>query len=137
MYLIQKDKESYIPTPRDDTFDILSRVSYDHSFVNQSGRWLIDRCVDNQLYFLNGHILGDLTGQLTCHTPRGSSIVDYFIASRSLSNIVHSVTVHNLNIFSDHCIIKEKSRLGSYLCCGDTICLDDTNVKQFAPDNFV
>ena len=52
MYLIQKDKESYIPTPPDDTFDIiLPRVSCDHSFVNQSGRWFIDRCVDNQLYF--------------------------------------------------------------------------------------
>ena len=98
--MIQKDKESYISTPRDDTFDIiLPRVSCELSFVNKSGRWLIDRCVDNQLYFLNGHTLGDLTGQLTCHTPRGSSIVDYFIASRSLSNIVHSMTVHDLNIF--------------------------------------
>ena len=98
--LIHKDDESYIPTPHDNTFDvILPRVSCDHSVVNQSGRWLIDRCVDNQLYILNGRTLGDLTGQYTCHTPRGSSIVDYFIASRSLSNFVHSMKVHDINIF--------------------------------------
>ena len=136
--LIQKDDESYIPTPHDDTFDvILPRVSCDHSVVNQSGRWLIDRCVDNQLYILNGRTLGDLTGQYTCHTPRGSSIVDYFIASRSLSNFVHSMKVHDINIFSDHCMLSAKLKIGSYLCYDENIRFEDTSVKQFAPDNFV
>ncbi|MEW8543579.1 MAG: endonuclease/exonuclease/phosphatase family protein, partial [Candidatus Thiodiazotropha sp.] len=136
--LIQTDNEPYIPTPHDDTFDfILPRVSCDHSVVNQSGRWLIDRCVDNQLYILNGRTLGDLTGQFTCHTPRGSSIVDYFIASRSFSNFVHSMIVHDISIFSDHCMLTTKLRLGSCLCSDDNFYLDNTNVRQFAPDNFV
>ena len=82
--IIPKEEELYLPTPPDYTFEIvLPRVSHDKSVVNQSGRWLIDRCVDNQLYILNGRTLGDLTGRYTCHTPRGSSTVDYFIASRS------------------------------------------------------
>ena len=135
--LIQNDEDSYIPTPRNNLFDIiLPRVSCDKSVVNQSGRWLIDRCVDSQLYILNGRTLGDLTGQYTCHTPRGSSIVDYFMASRSLSNFVHSMKVHDLNMFSDHCMINAKLRIGSNLCYDEYVNADLTDVRQFAPDNF-
>ena len=65
---------------------ILPRVSHDNSVINQSGRWLIEQCIDNRLSVLNGRTLGDVTRQYTCHTPRGSSSVDYFMASRSLSN---------------------------------------------------
>ena len=46
--LIQKEEDPYIPIPHDDTFDIiLPRNSQDNSVVNQSGRWLIEQCVDN------------------------------------------------------------------------------------------
>ena len=84
--LIQKEEEVHLSSPQDDVFEtIFPRVSCDKSLVNQTGRWLIEKCVDNQLYILNGKKnLGDLTGQFTCHTPRGSSTVDYFIASRTL-----------------------------------------------------
>ena len=136
--IMQSDDEPYLPTPRADTFDvILPRVSSDYSVVNQSGRWLIDSCVDNQLYVLNGRTLGDLTGQFTCHTHRGSSIVDYILASRSLSNYVHSMIVHELGIFSDHCILEAKLKLGSCLNFDDNDCLCDNKVKDFAPDNFI
>ena len=79
--MIQKEEEVHLPTPQDDVFEtIFPRVSCDKSVVKQTGRWLIYiKCVDNQLYILNGRTLGDLTGQFTCHTPRGSSTVDYNI----------------------------------------------------------
>ena len=95
------------------------------------------RCVDNQLYILNGHTLGDLTGQYTCHMPRGSSIVDYFIASRSLSNCVHSINVHDINLFSDHCMMNTKLKIGSNLCYDENASEDLTNVRQLDTDNFV
>ena len=77
--LMQKEEDRHLPTPHDDAFDIiLPRVCFDNNVVNQSGRWLLDRCIDNQLYILNGRTLGDLIGQYTCHTPRGSSTVDFF-----------------------------------------------------------
>ena len=59
--------------------------------------------MDNQLYILNGRTLGDLRGKLTCHTPMGSSIVDYFISSSTLSTDIQSMIVNDLSIFSDHC----------------------------------
>ena len=84
--ITQKEDHPHLSVPLDNTFEIsLPRVSHDNCTINQSGRWLIDVCVDNQLYMLNGRTLGDFTGQFTCNTPRGSSVVDYFIASTSLS----------------------------------------------------
>ena len=54
----------------------MPRISCDKT-TNQYGKWLIDLCSDNQMYIVNGHTLGDLAGKFTCHTPRGSSVIDY------------------------------------------------------------
>ena len=51
--LIQNEEEVQLPTPQDDVFEtICPRVSCDKSVVNQTGRWLIKKCVDNQLFIL-------------------------------------------------------------------------------------
>ena len=135
--LIQTVEEQYIPTNHDDSYDIiLPRVSCDNSVVNQTGRWLIDRCVDNQLYILNGRTLGDLTGQFTCHTQRGSSVVDYIIASRSFSNFIHNMNVHDVSLFSDHCLLSTKLKIGSNLCYDEYLSACDTNLNNLVPDNF-
>ena len=80
--VLEKEDEPHIPLPHDDTYVfILPRVSCD-SAVNQHGKWILDLCTDNQMYILNGHTIGDFNGVFTFHTPRGSSVVDYFLASR-------------------------------------------------------
>ena len=61
----------------------------------------------------------------------------FFIASRSLSNVVHSMKVHDLSIFSDHCMLTAKLRLNSNLCYDENVYLDDTNLKCLAPDRFI
>ncbi|CAG2247070.1 unnamed protein product [Mytilus edulis] len=46
---------------------------------------------------------GDFIGQLTCHNPRGSSVVDYFIVSEELLDKVAFFKVHDfLADLSDH-----------------------------------
>ena len=47
------------------------------AFRNQ----LIAVCQDASLPNFNGKVDDDISGQLTCHTHNGSSLVDYFIAS--------------------------------------------------------
>ena len=89
---------------------ILPRVTSD-SYVNKYGKWLIDLCADNQLYILNGRTLGDLMGKFTCHTPSGSSIVDYFIASSTLSTDIQSMFVNDLSLLSDHCMLTLKLKI--------------------------
>ena len=107
--IIQKDNDPFLPLPNDNIYEsILPRVSSDKSVINQSGNWLIDLCIDNQLYLLNGRTLSDLTGKFTCHTPSGSSIVDYIITSSSLSTLVQSMNISDITLFSDHCILTVK-----------------------------
>ena len=107
--VLDKEDEPHIPLPHDDTYEfILPRVSCDSSAVNQHGKRMLDLCTDNQMYILNGRTLGDFNGKFTCHTPRESSVVDYFLASRSLSNIVFSMYVHYIIFFSDHLLLTMK-----------------------------
>ena len=46
--ILQKKEELYVPTLRDDVFEnIFPRVLSDKQVVNQAGRRLIEKCVDN------------------------------------------------------------------------------------------
>ena len=136
--LIEKEEDIHLPTPNDNVFEtIFPRVSCDKSFVNQTGRWLIEKCIDNQLFILNGRTLGDLTGQFTCHTPRGSSTVDYFLASRTLSNCINNMTVHDVNIYSDHCMISTKLKLSYENYDYKNVYLKDESSMPYVPDRFV
>ena len=83
---LAKEDEPYLSMPHDGLYDfILLRVSYDRKNVNQYGKWLVDLCIDIQMYVLNGRILGDFCGTFTCPISKGNSVVDYFISSNSLS----------------------------------------------------
>ena len=50
-------------------------------------------------------------GKFTCHTPSGSSIVDYFIASSTLSTDIQSMFVNDLSLLSDHCMLTLKLKI--------------------------
>ena len=100
--------------------------------VNQYGRWPIDLCADNQLYILNGRTLGDLTGKFTCHTPSGSSIVDYFITSSTLSTDIQSMIVIDLSLFSDHCLLTLKLKVSIESLNNDTF--NGTESGRMQPD---
>ena len=55
--------------------------------INNYGRLLIDLCTSTKLRIVNGRIGNDCNiGSFTCHTPRGSSVVDYHIVSEDLFN---------------------------------------------------
>ena len=83
------------------------------------GTWtLLYDIIDNRRGQEDTSTLGDLIGQFTSHTPRSSRIVDYFKASITLSNCIHSMRVHGLSIFSDHCMISTKIKLFNDICKG-------------------
>ena len=135
---LEKEEESHVPLPNDGSYEyILPRNSCDNKVTNQYGTWLTDLCSDNQLYILNGRTLGDFIGKYTCHTKRGSSVVDYFISSRSLSNAIFNMYVHDISLFSDHCMLTM-----NFKTCADNV-LDDSlfgselhNNCIPLPDNF-
>ena len=80
---------------------IEKRYSKD-SHINNYGRSLLDLCVGNNLIILNGRTKGDFTGQYTCHTYNGASVVDYAIASYDLLKSIINFSVDNVNEFSHH-----------------------------------
>ena len=55
---------------------------------NSYGAKLLDLCKTVPLRILNGRIFGDLLGKLTCHTPLGSSCVDYCAVSPELLSVI-------------------------------------------------
>ena len=68
------------------------RVSNDTK-GNAYGNQLIQLCKNFNLKIANGSVLGDRTGSFTCHTNRGSSVVDYFICDPSVFNLISSMIV--------------------------------------------
>ena len=108
----EKEDDPHLPVPHDGTYEfILPRASNDSKTINQYGKWLVDICTDNKIYIINGPTLGHLTGKFTCHTLRGSSVVDYFIASNSLSYLFFSMSYMISVFFSDHYLISMKLKI--------------------------
>ncbi|CAG2229894.1 unnamed protein product [Mytilus edulis] len=82
---IANDSSKFIPVNTDYIIDkeLLTRKNQD-KVLDTRGKDLLDLCISNQLRFLNGRVLGDMFGTYTCHTPNGSSTVDYVILSESI-----------------------------------------------------
>ena len=59
------------------------RVSKD-TVVNDFGRYLLNACTKFDLTILNGSVDGSNTGNYTYISPAGCSLVDYFVASKTL-----------------------------------------------------
>ena len=82
-----------------DSFDI-PRRSKDET-QNNFGISLLNICCSFNIHVLNGRILGDRDGEITCVANHGSSVVDYMIASSSLFDSISLFEV-GLEDFSDH-----------------------------------
>ena len=81
------------------------RYSMDQT-ISPRGQVFNDLCVQTGLRILNGRAPGDFVGKLTYHTPKGSSVVDYGVASQCLIPDIKFFTVHRfLADLSDHCQI--------------------------------
>ena len=92
--------EDYLPD-----CNIDSRFSMDR-VVLPRGRALNDICIQTGIRILNGRCLGDLAGKFTCHNQRGSSVVDYGLASENLLPCIKFFKVNKfIPDLSDHCLI--------------------------------
>ena len=87
-------------------FDIynipLTRQNADNS-INTYGRNLIDFCINNNIFILNGRLNNDqLVPKLT---SKDNSTVDYFISSACIFEQINEFEVHEFsNLYSDaHC----------------------------------
>ena len=124
---IMQDDNTYTPTG--DTYvsdtNIRARCSEDAS-TNEYGKKLLEVCKNARLRILNGRILGDLNGKMTCFQWNGSSVVDYCIVHEDLLGVIDYFKVHDLKgMFSNHCkisiqipsdvkIVKNREKLSAF-----------------------
>jgi hypothetical protein len=114
---IQSDDGHFTPVPNSyssDDYEVRTErrssdnLSHPKDFVDS----LLNICKSSGLRILNGRVLGDLSGKLTCHKWNGSSQVDYGIAHHSLFPLIQYFRVHDhLNHVSDHCKISLRLRI--------------------------
>ncbi|CAG2256743.1 unnamed protein product [Mytilus edulis] len=109
---------------------ILERRSKDDK-LDSRGRDLLDLCISNQIRILNGRVLGDTFGGLTCYTPNGASTVDYVLVMESIQNqILYTRICNFIPTLSDcHCLL-EWSLSAKY--CLKTDC-DSVKTHKMSP----
>ena len=88
-----KKKKSNAPRP--------CRASKD-SVLNERGNRFLDLLGSCDLTLLNGNVIGDIFGELTCYQYNGQSVVDYIAVSPSIRNMVKRFKVLSLTNLSDH-----------------------------------
>lgn len=106
-FVVNDDPVHMSVLPDDYTPDMqLPRFSEDKGQVNNNGLLLLDMCKQTGLRIMNGRVGGDTgIGHYTFVGSRGSSVVDYVIASQELFKFVKHFEVQEPNILSDHCLI--------------------------------
>ena len=94
--------DSYTP---DTDACIYERFSKD-STICARGKIINELCTQTGWRILKGRTQGNCLGEYTCHTPLGSSDVDYIYVTENLLSNVLFFKVHNyLADLSDHCQI--------------------------------
>ena len=103
---INNENNDHIPVPPPELYqtdtEIRDRWNVDTG-SNSYGNKFLNLCKSLPLRILNGRFLGDLLGNYTCFTPRGSSTVDYAAVSPNLlKQIRHFLVSDPCLHLSDH-----------------------------------
>ena len=77
-----------------DDADIIDRNSQD-KVINSYGRKLIEFCICNSLYIINGRNHTDRYGEFTFITSTGCSVIDYLIVKKTMFKWIESFFVDN------------------------------------------
>ena len=104
--ILQTENEVDEYIPRVLISDIKRKRANQDKKGNKYGKKLTDLCLTSKLYIANGRTLGDLNGKFTCFEKNGTSTVDYAIISENLNAFIHSFSITDPFLGSDHCILK-------------------------------
>ena len=120
-YSHSEDKNYFSDSP-------IPRNNVDKKPLNNSGKLLLNLCIEASLKILNGRTVGDLQGKYTCKIYNGCSLVDYTLALTNLMQGIHvgSFSTKELTTISDHCLIN----YCLLTCFQDKITKDKLNPSQ-------
>lgn len=102
---VEYDNNLHVPVPQQYTIDgsTICRVTQDLKQPNSNGHSLLELCMASDLRIVNGRVGNDAnTGQFTCTTANGSSVVDYFLCKAQDLDLVQNLKVEQPTPYSDH-----------------------------------
>ena len=70
--------------------------------TNVDGNELIDLSIAHKLTILNGRTIGDLLGKKTYICRRGTSVIDYALATQHIKNNIYAFRIGDYTAYSDH-----------------------------------
>ena len=85
---------------------LAKRLTQDLGNVSASGRDLLDFCKSSGLRIVNGRVNKNESGNFTCFTQKGNSVVDYVLVKEDFLEQIADLNVGNINEFSDHAPIQ-------------------------------
>ena len=121
----QLDHTNYDDIVDDNSCIIKNRTSAD-LVINETGRELLQLCRTNKLYILNGRVGTEPEGGFTCHTSRGSSVVDYIIVGNTILPFTGTFNIGEPSPLSDHSSVTASFK---YIKCTDVT--SEEKQKQF------
>ena len=91
----------------DEGNNFLSRNSEDIGIPCKRGKELLQLCKNLDFRIMNGRVIGDIKGKMTCFRWNGCSVVDYALCSSDLFDNISSFEVNDLlPTISDHCSLE-------------------------------
>ena len=133
---IENDSSDYLCVPSSYVSDVpMARNNIDVKEPDAHGKQLLDLCKGSGLRILNGRKLGDLQGNYTCFSHRGSpSVIDYMLCNSEFFSSVNYFKVHDLIPFSIHCIIS--CTIDANWCFSDNVWTEDTMQLIETPNQY-
>ena len=98
----ENDMDDYLPIPDDFEMDssIVNRSTLDKTEISGHGRDLLSFCKATGFRMVNGRVGDDHSiGNFTCHTPAGSSLVDYCSMREKNFHLINNFFAGEINTF--------------------------------------
>lgn len=93
----------------------IARNNSDTHGTDMRGKKLLNLCRSTGLRIVNGRVLGDTSGNLTCYSHSGKpSTIDYVLVSSNLLRSIKYLHVDDLDIHSIHCQLTTNLNLGQF-----------------------
>ena len=109
-------QDDYLPIPdefeHDNSCGVKKRKALDNKEVSGHAKELINLCRQTGFKIVNGRLGHDQDlGDFTCHTPAGSSTVDYCLARENNFDFIENFYIGDINTISDHSYLQLRLKI--------------------------
>ena len=112
----ENTQDDYLPIPdefeHDNSCGVKKRKTLDNKEVSGHAKELINICRQTGFKIVNGRLGHDQDlGDFTCHTPAGSSTVDYCLARENNFDFIEKFYIGDINTISDHSYLQLRLKI--------------------------